>query len=386
MSESQSEGPQPAKLIDLTIRAADSMTEIFLVDSGFQRIAGDVGLLKTEVPPGIYKARFRAGQSQTDRFIEIEEGSQPVVLDGPAVEFVTPVPLPQTVSNRAVHQAAAEKFSRTVTLSPGSGSQLYLFIRELSEEPARPWLDVSLHDINGNLLVRAEQGECDRKNGFCALNLELDPSTYRLRVEEEPGEIYEMFIVTVAGWQTQVFALAEEAWLPGIDACRAALPTAAVLMAKQGKGFDPADVAVRQTELIRLGLLNSRKLLTEDVAKNLLQEKTLNPMAIIFAAHLLLRDNFDNSELLAELTARIRESFLVHPDVRAVQLHPEAGDNQSLSDFPTPPMLHSSQQCIVQATARGESVIPHDSLSERITDGVLKTSLWLIHRLDSADM
>ncbi len=181
--------------ISLTVRAADILTEIFLVDSGFQRIASDVGQLETKVEAGIYKARFRVGQRQVDQLIAVEAGAGSLVVDGPAVEFASPAPLPQTVTHRKMHQEAAQDFSCAVHLNKGSGSQLYLFIRGLEESAPAPWTGVSLHDLDGNWLAGPEQGECNREKSFFALNLEVDPGIYRLRVEEEPGEIYEMFVM-----------------------------------------------------------------------------------------------------------------------------------------------------------------------------------------------
>jgi len=380
MSKLQSE-----KRVNLTVKAADCMTEIFLVDSGFQRVDSGIGLLETQVVPGIYKARFRAGQTQIDKIIAVEAGSENKTFTGPAVEFITPVPLPQTSGNRRIHQDTAQKFSHTISLKKGNGSQFYLFIRGLSEEASRPWLGVSLHNINGNLLARAEQGKCDAENGFCALNIEVDPGTYRLRVEEEPGEIYEMFVVTAAGWQTQVFALAEDAWLPGIAACRAALPTASVFMVREGTGFDPSSPVVRQIELIRLGLLNGRKILTKNAAENLLQERDLNPMLVLFATHLLMRQTSVDYPLVSRILESLQRPLFFHSDIQAVHLCQEVGKFENPPDFSSPPMLTSSWQLILQADRQGKAVIPQGSLSEQIAEGVLNTSLWLIHRLAGPD-
>ncbi|MCI5145854.1 MAG: hypothetical protein D3923_10070 [Candidatus Electrothrix sp. AR3] len=380
MSRSQSE-----ERVSLTVKAADRITEIFLIDSEFQRVDSGIGKLETELIPGIYKARFRAGQTQMDQFIEVEAGSGSKTFTGPPVEFATSAPLPQTSSNRQVHQDAAQERSQTVNLIKGIGSELYLFISSLSDEPSQPWLGVSLHDTKGNLIARAEEGECDTNKGFCALNIEVDPGTYRLRVEEEPGEIYEMFVVTVAGWQTQVFALEEDAWLPGIDASRAALTTASIFMAQEGKGFEPTNPVTRQTELIRLGLLNGRHLLSQDTAMLLLKEQELNPMLIILASHLLMQQNSTDYPLVNNILEDLKEPLLFHPDIQALLLHKKTIDSKFILGFPSPPMLSSSWQCIVQATNLGRAVMPQCSLSEQVAGGILNTSLWLIHRLPGQD-
>ncbi|WP_417910231.1 hypothetical protein [Candidatus Electronema sp. PJ] len=367
----------PFEQVALTIRAADSLTEVYLVDSQFQRIAAGVGSLEAQVAPGLYKARFKVGRIQADSLIEVKADTESQVFDGPPVQFDTPVPMPQTITWRQEHEKAARKLSRTVHLKQGNGSQLFLFCRGLSTEAASPWLGLSLHDLSGKLLAEPSQGRCDKRSSFFALNIELDPGTYRLRVEEEPGEIYEIFIVTLAGWQTQVFTLAEQSWLPGVDTFRAALPIAAVLMAELGKGFDPASVAVRQTELLRLALLNGRNILTETGLKHLLADQPLNPMTAIFATHLLLRQ--ENAVLVGELAGKMESTLAAQPDVQVALLN--IGNLAELPAFPQPPMLYSSWQLIMDAVSKEKAVIPPDSVNAQIKDGVLNTVLWLLHRL-----
>jgi hypothetical protein len=373
MSKSPSE-----QQVSLTVRAADSLAEVFLVDSRFERVAAGVGSLEAKVAPGLYKARFRVGQIQTDSLIEVGADAESKVFNGPPVQFDTPVPMPQTMTWRQEHEKAAREQSQIIHCQQGSGSQLFLFLRGLSEEAARPWQGVSLHDLSGKLLAGPSQGLCDARSGFFALNLELDPGTYRLRVEEEPGETYEMFIVTLAGWQTQVFALAEKSWLPGVDAFRAALSTAAVLMTELGKGFDPSCPSVRKNELLRLALMNNRNILTETGLKSLLAEPPLNPMTAIFAAHLLLRQ--EDTALAAELAGQLDSTLATQPDLRATLLNIDRPEE--LPSFPLPPLLDSSWQLITQAVSKEKAVIPPDSLNDQlIKGGVLNTALWLLHRL-----
>ncbi|XOF32710.1 MAG: hypothetical protein ACL93V_11835 [Candidatus Electrothrix sp. YB6] len=366
--------------VNLTVRAADLLTEIFLVDSGFQRIASDVGQLETKIGPGIYKARFRVGQRQIDQLIEVKAGAGSLILDGPAVEFASPAPLPQTLTHRKKHQEAAQDFSCAVHLEKGSGSQLYLFIRGLEESAPAPWTGVSLHDLDGNWLAGPEQGECNQEDNFFALNLALDPGTYRLRVEEEPGETYEMFVITAAGWQTQIFALTEAGWLPGVETCRAALPTASVFMVREGQGFTPDDAAFRRTELRRLGLMSRRKILTERTVNSLLKELSPDPMAAIFAAHLLMRQEPADSAAATLLTKGLAPTLREHPDIQALQLHQEPGIRPV---FPAPPMLNFSRECLAQAAARGKVIIPPGSLTWQIMEKQVNTPLWFVHRLDN---
>ncbi len=367
-----------SKQVALSVRAADSLTEVFLADSRFQLIASGIGKAEAAVAPGLYKARFRVGQVQADSLIEVEAGARSKVFDGPAVQFASPAPLAQTLTQRQEQAEAAQELSRTVHLQLGSGSQLFLFFRGLSEEAGRPWLGVSLHDISGKLLAEAAQGSCDAAGAFCGLNIELDPGLYRLRVEDEPGEIYEIFVVTLAGWQTQLFAVAEKSWQPGVDAVRAALPEAAVLMAELGKGFDPASPAARQTELLRLGLLHGRKILTEPGLKSLLAAQPLNPMNAVYAAHLIQKP--DESGLTELLASQLDKSLAELPDMQAVL--PAAGSRNEPLAVALPPLLSRSWQLLMEAVSKEKALIPVGSLNEQLKDGgTLNSSLWLLHQL-----
>ncbi len=374
------------KQIRLTVRAHDHLSEIFLVNSLFQKIAADVGQLKAWVTPGIYKARFRIGQKQVDQLIEVSPGAGALEIAGTPVDFSSPVPLTGIGADREVDRKAAEEFSRSAGEKKGEGSGLFVFIRDTVGSDVAPWEGVSLHDLDGTLLAESSQGTCDKENGFFALHLEVDPGTYRLRVEEEPGECYEVFIRTVAGWQTQVFALSEAAWLPDVNAYRAALPSASVLMAEAGQGFDAENEIVRQAELLRLGLLHGRKVVTEAAVAGLLEEERLNPMQVILAAHSLSGQGSTGIAGVTSLSALLKKlpaDFFEHPDLLALMLDKKAAMRPV---FPAPPMLRSSWDRIAQAVEQRKVIVPPGSLTAQIAGGLLATSLWLVHRLDSMEV
>lgn len=368
-----------SKQVALSVRAADRLTEVYLADSSFKLLANGIGAVEAKVKPGLYKARFRVGQMQTDSLIEVEAGVASKVFDGPPVQFASPVPLAQTLTYQQAQAEAAQRLScaKHAPFKTGSGSQLFLFLRGLSEEAARPWLGVSLHDMRGELLAEAGHGICDAESRCCALHIELDPGLYRLRVEEEPGEVYEMFVLTLAGWQTQVFAVAEKSWLPGVDAVRAALPEAAVLMAEIGKGFDPASPAARQTELLRLGLLHGRKILNEPGVKNLLAAQPLNPMNALYAVHLLLRQ--EDAASAAELAAQAVPAVAALPDMQAALLGGGKADEPPIFDLP--PLFSKSWQLITDAVSKEKAVIAPGSLCGQMHNETLNSSLWLLRQL-----
>jgi hypothetical protein len=364
--------------IHLRIKAADDLSEIFLADSHFQLIANGVGVLDARVPPGIYKARFRAGQQQEDQLIEVPAQPAFRVVQGPTVDLHTPLPLEHSLGLDPRQQQAALEHSHLVKAQVGSGSWLYLFFRGLTKEAARPWTGLSLHDLSGKLLVKASQGVCDARLHFWALNVEVDPGTYRLRLRVEKGQVYEFFLVTLSGWQTQCFALSESAWLPGITVYRAALATASVRMVEAGKGFDPADPALRQTELLRLGLLNKRKILTQASLNTLAQAQ--DPLTILFALH-MLRDQEEHQAWTEQLRARWQETLAPHPDFQALCLHQGENFSAEAPLWSQPPMLYASWQLLLQAITEKRGSFPTDSFNEQLHKRLVQTALWLLHRL-----
>lgn len=369
--------------VRLTVRAYNSLSEIFLVNSRFEKIAAAVGQLETWIPPGLYKARFRIGQTQVDQLIEVHPGAEELEINGLPVNFNSPIPFPGTDTNRDVHRQAAEKFSRAAAEKKGEGSWLFLFLRETAVAGAAPWTGVTLHDLDGALVAEPGQGICDQENGYFALHIELDPGTYRLRVEEEPTEFYEIFVRTVAGWQTQIFALSEAAWLPDVQARRAALPSASLLMTEAGEGFDSGNAMTRQVELLRLALLHGRQVVTEALVSDLLEEERPNPVQVILIAHALSGQGKLDAALRKDLLKKFPAEFGEHPDIQALTLDQSAEVRPA---FPAPPMFRSSWDRIVQAVEQRKAIVPPGSVAAQLDDGVIKTALWLVHRPDSLEI
>lgn len=378
------------KQVRLSVRAHERLSEIFLVNSRFEKIAAAVGHLETSVHPGLYKARFRIGQTQIDQLIEVYPGAELLEIDGRPVDFSSPVPFVGIGTGQEVQEVyrnAAETISRSAAEKKGEGAWLFLCIREIigfeAAGKAAPWTGVTLHNLDGTLVAEPGLGICDQENGYFALHLEVNPGTYRLRVEEEPGEFYEIFVRTVAGWQTQVFAVSEAAWLPDVAAHRAALPSAAVLMVEAGQGFDGENETSRQVELLRLGLLHGRQVVTETVVSDLLKQEHLNPMQVILVAHSLSRQGKLDVVLLTALLKKLPAECVEHPDIQALMLN-------KLKDvrpaFPAPPMLRSSWDRIVKAVEQRKAIVPPGSLAAQLADGVIKTSLWLVHRPDRLEV
>ena len=367
--------------VSLNVQAPELTTEIFVIDSLFRRVASGLGHLETAVSPGLYKIRFRSGNSQRDELVEATTEKSPLYITTKPLGFASAAPMVNTRTTREHHSDAAEQYSYNTQLSRGAGSHLYIFLRDLqgdSSEP--PWAGVSLHDLHGNQIADLSEGVCDANNAFAALNLELIPGTYRLRVDSGPLGIFEMFLITCRGWQTQVFLLATDLQAGETTVRRATLKTAAVFMARCGKGYHPNGDHVRLTELARQGLVHGRKVVQGDQLNQMLLDKFENPMLGIYGAHLLLAAHRPKHQLINTVVNNLRDLLGLHTDVEALALRNSPNEQVNRREFPTPPMLQKSWELIVKDSLRRMATVPAESINEKLTDGLLGSAPWLLYR------
>ena len=373
--------------IELTVQAADRGTEIFVVDSGLRRIASDVGALKQAVSPGIYKIRFRSGQSQIDKLIEVKPDVDSMKVEGPSVQFSSAAPIEQTSTNREYHKNAACELSLSPARErPGRGSGLFVFVRDLLPNAvSEPWEGLSIHQIDGKFVAKLSDGVCNAKKQYGGLNLEVDPGIYRIRVDTGQIGTFEMFAVTAVGWQTQYFAMTDDFPAAEAQVRRASLRSSTIMMAPQGTGYNPLSEYNRLAEIFRIALQSGRNVLTANEMIRLLKEKCENPMLLIFGAHLLVRLRPINHPLLNEVIRNLEQRFAFHPDVKSLLLRPGAGTPAPDLAFPEPPMLRSSWDLIVRGSRRRMRLVPPGSVADSVADGLLTTTPWLLHRLDDTD-
>jgi hypothetical protein len=368
------------------VEAPDRTTEIFLIDQRFRRIASAVGSLRTEVRPGYYKVRFRSGKTQRDQLVEVPPGEGTVRVRGAHIHFQSAAPIAETATTREDHRDHAAAESRRVHLRHGRGGQIFLFARDLAPEGASlPWEGVSLHDLDGARIAELGAGVSSAPEHFAALNVEVDPGTYRLRVETPPLGVYEMFLVACPNWQCQVYLLAGEFRAGAARVRRATLRTASLLMVRPGVGFDPHSEHLRLADLARLGLESGRSVVRGEDLNELLFGKFENPMLGIYGAHLLLLEHRRPHALIDKVQANLTRLLGPHPDVLALGLRPGAPAPPRDLSFPTPPMLQSSWDLIVRGSHQRHALVPSGSLTDRIADGLLDAGPWLLHRVPDAE-
>lgn len=367
--------------VELVIQAPDASTEVFVIDSGFRRIASGLGSLRVPVKPGLYKVRFRSGSAMSDQLVEVPPDAPEIVVQPPAVEFRSAAPIDRTETMWEHHRAPAAAASRRVHLQAGSGSEIFLCVRDRARSgPSEPWRGVSLCDAEGTHVADLTGGELDRRHRIGAINVAVDPGAYRLRVETRPLGTYELFVVACPGWQTQVFTMAADFSVRESTVRRPELRSATVLMARSGAGFDPSDPKVRLTELARQGLEQGRLVIARGELEECLDTGPTCPMLGLLALHLLLRHG-ERDPWLGRLAAALEQAIGPHPDLAAARLHPALGDLPSGAVFDIPPTLAASWRIVIQASQARSTLVPAGSLTQRLTPELLPAGAWMLHRI-----
>lgn len=395
--------------LPLRILATDEGTEIFLVDASFQRLASAVGELRAEVKPGIYKARFRSGDTMADQLIEVPPRLPPeqseILVRGEPLRFASALPLPDTRTSHEYHQAAWSHAWDPPDLLLGSGSLLFILARDAEKMPGErsshvPWQGLTLCDLDGRVLLDfAEAPRRDADLAYASANIQLDPGTYVLRVDTELNGILEMPVVTRPDWQTQVALRSRSisrhaptfGESPGVrrsrSVRRADLAGATVLMSRPGYRSAPSGQQDRLTELARLGLIQGRATIRPEDLRTMLWAKFENPMLGIYGAHLLLQDNERDMSLLHEVVGNLESMLGPHPDVAALRLPLARHDGLTAPAdprFDTPPMLARSWQLVVEASFEQPALVPANSFAASVATNLVSGNPWLIWRRTTA--
>lgn len=397
--------PQPVKL---EIVAADAGSEIFLIDGSFRLVQKGIGRLTVAVPPGIYKIKNRSGQATVERMIVVREGMDTVRLD--PVPLNSAMPLLISTKTHEYHQELARHAADAPGLSLGSGSAIILVARQWTapapdnavETVANPARGLSLHDMAGRLLADVEahtqvQGTFDP---CVALDVALDPGPYRLSLLYANGRRVEQTLIASAGWQTQVYLLVDNN--PDKTAARADLIDGAITLCKPGDPFSPDDPRLREEEILRGALRDSRKVLSDEIRARIVSPSA-SPMQALLGAYLLIREMKEemkeekekpgapenqappNDDLgaLRAIVANLRQSLGRHPDVEAIASFAGLPDPSFV--FEMPPMFRAGWPLLLEASVQRPASVPGDSVSAGVAERIWGEGPWLLWLAMGAD-
>ena len=372
----------------LRVEAADSDTEITVVDSSFRVVARGLGRLEAAVPVGLYKVRARTGGHEVERLVAVEPEPSwfgwvspiPRTMALPPAPFRSPVPLAGTLAPEP-HVQGAERESRVVHAKKGEGSRFFVCVRDeprsgtlVPGPDLNPAAGLRLHDLKGALIADFEHlGVHGAPSGtpWAACTIELDPGAYLLSVDTPDARLRQTIIAS-PGWQTEVYLLLTS-YAEGPAGRRADLPEAAFLLSRSG--FDPAQPEARQAELARLGLRDwqARERMKEQPMQPWSPGEIEQPMLLLLRLHgVLLQGPLDEARqhTMQEGVARLRSLLGEHPDVEALATRIEPARTPP-PRFEVPPMLLASWSVLNEEAKKRPELVPSDSLLNRIA-----TRLW----------
>jgi hypothetical protein len=403
MEQEASMSPSNANKVRLEVRTQDVASEIFVIDGQFNLAARGIGTSEEFLlDPGIYTVKVRTGSQSLEEHVILPPGQKkPVLKKFSMINFPSPVPLKNTGQTHDAQTEAAYLESRKVHVKAGSGSSIFIFVRDWqpadtdrkSSLTPQPQRGLVLRDMQGETIAdlsTASAGENgNRAAPWAACNVKVNPGMYRLGLDLDEGRI-EQTVVASSGWQTQIFLL-QHNYGPQAEARYADLNNCAILLSR--RGFNPASAELRLVELSRLGLTNSRQVLSNTVINEILNGKFKNPMLGIYGAYLLLeRTQSPESsptkdatlksavgpDLLRIVVQNLRRLLGEgrHPDVEALALLLE--ERESSYIFEMPPMLRRSWWKIIEATVQRPELVPADSLSAQIAEHLWGEDPWLL--------
>jgi len=311
------------------VLSAERGTEIVVISATFRKVARGIGTLRVVLAPGIYKARFKAGDRSQDKLFEVPDGEADgeLTIAGPHLAFSSPIPL-ATVSNTHEYQRYPAKALRegNATRFVGTGAQLLVFARDSAHahgssfphEP--PWQGLALHQVAHEPCDIAPHGTEDLASGFLGAKVEAGAGVYFLSQPEwgRPGWRLELPIVLCEGWCTHVYldarevSVREEATPRRLD-----LAGAAIVMTRIGAA-DPVDIDARGrlSEIARQSFLHGQDVISAEDLELMVAGKLDFPMFGIYAAHALVARADPDWQRVTRIAQHL-DSLLVsgHPDL-----------------------------------------------------------------------
>jgi hypothetical protein len=370
-------------MIPLRVEAELPETFIFVIDGDFRRVAEGQGRLETELPPGLYTVKLKAGTGIHEENIALMPQSGPVyVMPTAAVSFKSSAPLYQTSALREPHESPARELGRKVQRRLGEGAELFVFVRDLEDRSAlSPANGLCIHDAQGDeVLDLGLEAMAEPSEQWAGINLALDPGSYRLRLRTDVAGDLEQALVLSPGWQTQIFLLRQSFGYTR-KVRRADLSSAAIFMARPGLGFEPDARSLRRVELARLGLVSGKPVVPTETLRELLEAKAEDPMLGILGLHSLLLEDRPDIGLAAEVAAHLADLLPGHPDVDALGLAVAARQGRAPAPglrFDQPPMLRRSWSFVDAAATELPGLIPADSLAAQVAGRLWGESAWTI--------
>lgn len=348
----------------MTVEGPTAGAELGIYDSSFKLLMHGVGELRTDLPPGLYDLEAKIAGSSERKSVMLGESAVKVAAADWQLRYRTSAPLPRSSMLREGHDAAAQRYSTTVTLRarPEGPCRLLVFARVLVRGEDNKWVkaadafwrDIKLTSAAGRQVTDFSSGVVsDLDEGWCALSVDLAEGGYVLSAPAPDGGEYCLPLWLQPDYGTFVF-------FPVFH--QIALDGCSIVMAPKLEGFVPD----RQTdaeygETLLGGFRRDKILVNELSVRRMLERKFYNPFAAIIAAYALMQKADPPVDLMLDVVSNLGSALgNRHPDVIALSSMLRRIDPASLIDQPQlsfPPNLR-----IGFDTVRARSAVAPDVL------------------------
>lgn len=372
------DSPAPAGAdFALHVDAGSSLSEVFVIDGGFNMVARGQGHLDTRLPKGEYLLKYRAGDNLKETWIQLDRDQRFGAYDAPLPPTAAPI------SERAGWSPAESSFAEGLR----GGYALSIVIRDDKRPP--PIDDVRVLDRDGGLIARltappSSGWKRDAAGQAIGIGGSVAPGGYLLMVSTPGLRPYAMPLWVAPNCSTQVFMERQQLGIRGKRRKGPHLASASIFIASNRAGWDEIKRLIQLTETAKSVLSYDRAIVprTEEIQRAL-DEKFLCPILGLLAAH-LLRIRYEElpakADAQADTLRRELEAVVENlkrlmpgsPDVGALEF---ALGRKGEADFGVPPMLAHSWAILQQL---GASAIPSGSYADRIRTAVCATRPWLV--------
>jgi hypothetical protein len=390
--------------VTLNVETDSPMDEVFLMDSGLQRVAKGLGGLKAaNLEPGVYKLKFKSGDAVQEQSVVLNQAE--VNIKGEAMRLATAIPIvgtpPPGVPTPAPTATAQGRPGRrrrslrgashgatpapgapsaitptTQTQWTGTGGGLYFFLQATDAASAQRILSAAqVIDEHGNTLSATTDGPVYSQGIDCA------PGNYTLRVDAGEAGIVDMCLPVSAGWRVSVFMPVREVGRTAPVQVPDVL-NAGILYSRLHEQLNPADPNLRWTEQARLALLAGRSVAPKEQFERLLTQDWHQPMYLLLGAHLLLREREVDQSLLTRLTMHLKSLLPNHQDVELLELYGQKDADQAPPRLTLrwPPMLTHTFRLLEHPFMRDRVVIAPGSIAESAMLSPWGGSTWFLWR------
>ncbi|HWX28863.1 MAG TPA: hypothetical protein VNZ53_15670 [Steroidobacteraceae bacterium] len=370
----------------LTVTAGDELAEISVIDGSLNPVTKGVGRLDQTLAGGLYKVLVRVGSHVDEQLVALDQDRD---LSFAAPNIPSPIPLASSSRSHEYHSAAAVQAATNARDTFGNGASILIFAREWTADSSgsrnNPAAGLTFLDDDENFLASIEQRADFRINGDPSAGWRCDvaPGSYRLRLDLPDGTSSERTLYAAPQTQTQIFLLQRDYVLSDGTTPRRADFSGGTVAISTYFGFDPHNRRARLSELAKYALTQTRHILSDQLLKQLLDEKFDDPMLGLLGAHLVLRDHPQDTRLFQIVTDNLlRLLGPAHPDLQALWLRRDNRSGINDLQLRTPPMLRRSWDLATEESVRNPNIIPPGSPSNAVMLNVFPAAPWLIWRSD----